>query len=98
MDRKMLFSTLLLSVVWMTALCSSVLGFNNAAASYCIAPPAIPICDPTIVPMLHCCEPSPLFPPAPPLVAPVIVGMPSICHPFFGPPVSPSKIKIKHPR
>ncbi len=98
MVRKMLFSTLLLSAVWIAGLCSSAYGFSTAASGYCPTPPAIPICNPPIVPMFHCCEPSPLFPPAPPLVAPVIAGMPSVCHPFFGPPVAPSTMKIKHPR
>ncbi|HMK37098.1 MAG TPA: hypothetical protein VK463_18640 [Desulfomonilaceae bacterium] len=40
----------------------------------CSVPAAIPVCDQPIIPMLPCCEPSPLLPPPPPVVAPVIIG------------------------
>jgi hypothetical protein len=41
--------------------------------------PTVPVCSQPIVPIVPCCEPSPLFPPAPPIVAPVIVG--PVCAP-----------------
>jgi hypothetical protein len=50
-------------------------------------PALVPGCDPPIVPMAPCCEPSPLYPPAPPIVAPVIVApAPLACAPSYPPP------------
>ncbi len=52
-----------------------------------ICPPATPVCQPPVVPLAPCCEPSPVFPPGPPLVAPVILQpVPVACVPAAPPP------------
>ncbi|AFM23498.1 hypothetical protein Desti_0773 [Desulfomonile tiedjei DSM 6799] len=64
--------------------------------------PTVPVCSPPIVPIVPCCEPSPLFPPPPPIVAPVILG--PVCAPAvvpYGPPpvsvsVSPYSGQLRH--
>ncbi len=76
----------------MTVICCANLTQSPAEAFQCgpanVCPPALtPGCNPPIVPMAPCCEPSPLYPPAPPIVAPVIVApAPLACAPAYPPP------------
>gem|GEM_PF-2996094 len=66
----------------------------TASAFQCAAPPpAVPVCNPAVVPLAAVCHPSPLFPPAPPLVAPVIVcPEPVSCGPIIVPEYPPMPV------
>ena len=91
----MFFRALVVSVTLLT--CCAGVCCPVAHAFQCgptnICPPALtPVCQPPVVPLAPCCEPSPVFPPGPPLVAPVIVQPVPVAFVPAGPPPFSSSV------